>query len=123
MSRSATLYIDKLKTGFLAWGPTFEAYVPRTEGVSTFHWEEQSLNALNAIEEVINQSAYFDTLLNLWGQESNSKMSENSELSLRLDNIMWIKSVGALCYQYILSAFLLNLKWQQKCLKINMLIE
>ncbi|CAL1696390.1 unnamed protein product [Somion occarium] len=85
------LYIDKLDTGFLAWVPTIKAYRPVTSEQSPIQWEHASLALLQAMSEVFNTGNYFSKLALLLGQESGRNPSN---LELRADNIVFMKSIS-----------------------------
>jgi proteasome activator subunit 4 len=90
VENSAGHYIDKIRTGFLAWTPSIKAYrvVKHTSDV---HWEADSQECLRVIAENVAGEDYFKKLSLLWSQES-SKTS--GKLELRSENISYIKSLG-----------------------------
>lgn len=65
-----------------------------------FQWEPASQPALAAVRSVIKQEGWFDKLIALYAQESN-RTSSNSDL--RLDNINFIKSLGALIMYLVIT--------------------
>jgi proteasome activator subunit 4 len=83
-------YIDKIRTGFLAWTPSVKAYkvVGQTSGLS---WEASSQQCLRVIAENVTRNDYFKRLSLLWSQES-SKTS--GRIELRSENMAYIKSLG-----------------------------
>ncbi|GLB36441.1 putative protein with domain of unknown function (DUF3437) [Lyophyllum shimeji] len=87
---SGGLYVDKIRTGFVAWAPSIKAYraVGQTPGVV---WEAESWPCLSVIRDVITKADYYPSLLLLWSQES-AKLGNNVEL--RKDNIAYIKSLA-----------------------------
>jgi proteasome activator subunit 4 len=85
-------YVDKLSTGFLVWGPSVKAYRLVQPGEVLIDWEAESQPALQAIQQVFASETYFDQLAQLLGQESNK---DSSRLSLRPENVIFLKSVGS----------------------------
>ncbi|KAG6820769.1 hypothetical protein H0H93_012033 [Arthromyces matolae] len=83
------LYVDKVKTGFLAWTSTIKAYkaVQESSGVN---FEAASMPCLNVIRDIIMRPDYFSNLLLLWGQESGKT---EGTIELRKENMLFIKSL------------------------------
>lgn len=83
-------YIDKIRTGFLAWTPSIKAY-SIIKHPSDVVWEANSQECLRVIVENVTSNDYFKKLSLLWSQES-SKTS--GKLDLRSENMAYIKSLG-----------------------------
>jgi proteasome activator subunit 4 len=84
-------YVDKQVSGFLVWAPETKAYTPIPAGDPPITWESSSKSALEAIQEVVFQSKYFEKLMALWGQESSRNVTSPE---LRTDNVAFIKTIG-----------------------------
>lgn len=83
-------YIDKIRTGFLAWTPSIKAY-SIIKHPSDVVWEANSQECLRVIVENVTSNDYFKKLSLLWSQES-SKTS--GKLDLRSENMAYIKSLA-----------------------------
>lgn len=86
------MYVDKLTTGFLAWGPSVKAY-RAVSSQSPLHWEETSQPALQAIRENLASGDFYAKLAALLGQESSRNPAI---LELRGEHVMFMKSLGKL---------------------------
>ncbi|THH18097.1 hypothetical protein EW146_g2829 [Bondarzewia mesenterica] len=90
-SEVQSLYIDKLRSGFLTWLPYTMAYAAVPPGAAPFSWDPACQPALQAIGAVMRQDNYFTDLTMLWGQES-SRNASNPEV--RLNNIVFVKMIA-----------------------------
>ncbi|KAH8120588.1 hypothetical protein DFH11DRAFT_1838384 [Phellopilus nigrolimitatus] len=89
------LYVDKITSGFLAWEPSLKAYsAPDEASLLSLVWEQQSRSALAAIETILQDPEYFPTLISLWSQESEARGGLSTDLELRSDNVVFIKTLA-----------------------------
>lgn len=109
-------YVDKLSTGFLVWAPSVKAYRPPPPKQP--EWESVSQPALKAIQEVFSAEGYFSQVAQLFGQESNK---EANRLTLRSENAIFIKSIGALSRYMYTCESVPNTYAQPRCIKLNFL--
>ncbi|KAH8100456.1 ARM repeat-containing protein [Cristinia sonorae] len=84
------VYVDKLTTGFLAWGPSIKTY-RAVASQSPFQWEAESQPALEAIRTTISSGEFYSTLATLLGQESTRNPTV---LELRGEHVMFMKSLA-----------------------------
>ncbi|KAG6897909.1 hypothetical protein C0992_009061 [Termitomyces sp. T32_za158] len=84
------LYVDKIRTGFLAWTSTIKAY-RAVEASSGIEFEPESQACLTVIRDIIMNSDYYAKLFLLWMQESGKS---GGTIELRKENILFIKSLG-----------------------------
>ncbi|TCD70651.1 hypothetical protein EIP91_002372 [Steccherinum ochraceum] len=84
------IYVDKLTSGFLAWGPTIKTYTA-VASESLLHWEEESQPALRAIKESLGSGEFYSKLSSLLGQESSRNPTV---LELRGEHVMFMKSLA-----------------------------
>lgn len=80
------VFIDKVRTGFLAWTPTVKGY-RRPDDTFEFQWEDSSKEVLASIQASLGTEDYFKDLLFLWSQESN----RSGSIELRGDHVGYIK--------------------------------
>ncbi|KAF5384731.1 hypothetical protein D9757_006213 [Collybiopsis confluens] len=85
-SSETTIYVDKFRSGFLAWTPQIKGYRQSQGAIS---WSPFSLPSLEVIRSSITSPDYFDKLLGLWGQES----TKTNSVDLRSENVLFIKSL------------------------------
>jgi hypothetical protein len=106
-------YIDKIRTGFLAWTPSVKAYkvIGKTSGLT---WETSSQECLRVIGENVTRNGYFQRLSLLWSQES-SKTS--GRIELRSENMAYIKSLGQIYHIDVRYRLIVHL--QSRCLNIK----
>ncbi|KAG6889358.1 hypothetical protein C0995_001423 [Termitomyces sp. Mi166 len=84
------LYVDKIRTGFLAWTSIIKAY-RAVEDSSGIQFESESQSCLTVIRDVVSNADYYSKLLALWSQESGKS---GGTIELRKENILFIKSLG-----------------------------
>ena len=94
-SLSSSVFVDRIATGFLVWSSTIKAYhAPDDSTNLPSYWEEASRPALSSIAETVKDDKYFQNLLSLWSQESDTRLGSNADLELRQDNISYVKNLG-----------------------------
>ncbi|TDL28791.1 hypothetical protein BD410DRAFT_863415 [Rickenella mellea] len=89
---NSRVYIDKITTGFLVWGKSVKAYALPGSG-PPFDWDKSSDGALTAFGDGLANGSFFSTLAALWSQES-SRAGSTAELTLRLENVIFIKTIA-----------------------------
>ncbi|KAE9410730.1 ARM repeat-containing protein [Gymnopus androsaceus JB14] len=85
-----TVYIDKIRTGFLSWTPRIKGY-RQAPSESPIDWGVDSTPFLQVIKTTITTSDYFHKLALLWGQEPSKT---GSTVELRSENVLYIKSLA-----------------------------
>ncbi|KAF9073820.1 hypothetical protein BDP27DRAFT_1318212 [Rhodocollybia butyracea] len=85
-SSPETIYVDKIRTGFLSWTREIKGYNPAND--APIVWEEAPF--LQVIKTMI-YSDHFSKLLALWSQESTKA---NAVVELRSENVLYIKSIA-----------------------------
>ncbi|KAI0067754.1 hypothetical protein BV25DRAFT_1834775 [Artomyces pyxidatus] len=85
---SDSLYVDKVSSGFLSWGPHTKAYISTSPLIA---WADDCQPALEAISAVISRSDYYTKLTALWGQESGRNTSTPQ---IRTENVTFIKTLA-----------------------------
>lgn len=100
---SDPIYVDKIRTGFIAWAPTVQGYRAVTTDISAFAWEAASQPSLRVIREGVTTEKYFQDLSVLWGQESNRN---GSTIDLRLENVAYIKRLAKMFEHEVVDAIL-----------------
>ena len=92
---NSNYYVDKIDTGFLAWTSVIKAYVVPNNATSLPSvWERDSRPALTSMDELLSEETYLPTLAMLWSQETDARLGANADLELRLDNVLFVKSLG-----------------------------
>ncbi|PAV21860.1 ARM repeat-containing [Pyrrhoderma noxium] len=105
------VFVDKITSGFLLWQPSIKAYRLLTDTQSlTLVWEERSKPALLALESVLQDPSYFQTLFSLWAQESNTRGLMNTTLELRQDNMWFMKSIVKTFEKKVLTPILTSIE-------------
>ncbi|KAJ3798132.1 hypothetical protein GGU11DRAFT_782291 [Lentinula aff. detonsa] len=90
-STPETVYVDKIRTGFLKWSTQINGYKQADSEGSAISWDIDSTPFLQVIKTAITTSDYYSKLLLLWGQES---AKTNSTVELRSENVLYIKSLA-----------------------------
>ncbi|KAH0590354.1 hypothetical protein H2248_000511 [Termitomyces sp. 'cryptogamus'] len=99
------LYVDKIRTGFLAWTSVIKAY-RAVEDSSGIQFEPESQPCLTVIRSIISNPDYYSKLLLLWSQESGKS---GGTIELRKENILFIKSLVKVLEQDGLENLLVNI--------------
>lgn len=61
------MLVDKLNTGWLAWGKAYRGYAVPQE--KTFEWDEASSEALSTIRERVVSKAFWEAIFKHLSQE------------------------------------------------------
>ncbi|KAL5534546.1 hypothetical protein ACEPAG_1009 [Sanghuangporus baumii] len=104
------VYIDKISSGFLFWEPVIKAYRPPQDSSLKTVWESQSRPALQKIESLILEPSYFSRLLSLWSQEADAKGALSTDINLRSDNMLYMKTLAKMFEEKILEKLLPELE-------------
>ena len=83
-------YIDKIRTGFIAWSKTIKVYKPVSDGDKFLTREAGSQPQLQVIYQTLKGKEYLRQLSALWGQESN----KTGSFDIRSENVLFIKYLG-----------------------------
>lgn len=90
-SCNTSVYVDKIRTGFINWTPRIKGYKQATGDGSPINWGVDTTPFLQVIKTTITTSDYFNKLALLWGQEPSKT---GSTVELRSENVLYIKSLG-----------------------------
>ncbi|KAJ4476678.1 hypothetical protein J3R30DRAFT_3759946 [Lentinula aciculospora] len=90
-STAETIYVDKIRTGFLSWSTQISGYKQADDKGSAMAWSIDSTPFLQVIKNTMITSDYYHKLLLLWGQES---VKTNTKVELRSENVLYIKSLA-----------------------------
>ncbi|KIK71342.1 hypothetical protein GYMLUDRAFT_33493 [Collybiopsis luxurians FD-317 M1] len=85
-----TVYVDKIRTGFLTWAAQVKGY-KQAVSQGSITWSPDSTPFLQVIRDTITSSEYFSKLLLLWGQESTKT---SSLIEIRSENVLYVKSLA-----------------------------
>ena len=86
-SRFARYYQDKPTSGWLVWDTTADFFLSPDKKKSTFQpWESASLDAVNAIKNVVKRREYWERLATHYAEENNND-------TVTQDNIAAVKSI------------------------------
>ncbi|KAF8922284.1 armadillo-type protein [Mucidula mucida] len=99
-------YVDKIRTGYIAWSPTVKGYKAVTNDSEPFVWDKKSSASLNAIGSGIKSENYFKDMLALWSQES----SRTGTLELRSDHVAFIKRLAKMYPYEVLAPIFENME-------------
>ncbi|KAG9039991.1 hypothetical protein FRB95_004463 [Tulasnella sp. JGI-2019a] len=89
--QSDIFFVDKEDQGFLTWAKTVKGYRAPPQSKSAFTWEPQSKASLAAVGDAIT-GAWLTKLITHLSQEG-AKAGTTSSVDLRLENILFIKSL------------------------------
>ncbi|TFK76811.1 hypothetical protein BDN72DRAFT_829977 [Pluteus cervinus] len=89
-SSDNVLYVDKTRTGFLAWTPSVKAYRP-SQPESTTAWDPTSQECIQSMTHIVEGEQFFRNLALLWSQETSKN---GGIIDLRLDNVAFVKSLA-----------------------------
>ena len=87
-------YVDQIKTGFIAWADSVKGYVTPEEHGSPIFWESSSQHLFDKVTATLSQPEYFENLMVLWSQEATQRAGGPTDLALRPENGVWIKTIG-----------------------------
>ncbi|KAJ3807112.1 hypothetical protein F5876DRAFT_90743 [Lentinula aff. lateritia] len=90
-SAPETIYVDKIRTGFVNWSTQITGYRQTDNESPVMPWDVDAIPFLQVIKTTITTSDYYSKLLLLWGQES---AKTNSIVELRSENVLYIKSLA-----------------------------
>lgn len=92
---AARFFVDKEDQGFLTWAKTVRGYKAPPESKSAFTWDPRSRGSLAAIGDAIT-SRWLTKFITHLSQEG-AKAGTTSSVDLRLENILFIKSLCEFC--------------------------